>query len=135
MAGAGGHQRLQPDRLRVVPWGVEAAPHKLKKAEGKPALTFTANPDILAAVAASPKRPRLVVGFAAETEALIDNARAKLASKRADWIVANDVSGDVMGGDDNRVSLVSASGVETWEHASKAEVAARLAQRIADALA
>lgn len=119
----------------VADWRVEASPAKLKKAEGAPVLTFGANPDILADLAASPDRPRLLIGFAAETDDLLANARAKLVAKRADWIVANDVSGDVMGGDRNSVSLLTASGVQTWGSASKADVAAALARRIADALA
>ncbi|MGO1305563.1 MAG: phosphopantothenoylcysteine decarboxylase domain-containing protein, partial [Sphingomonas parapaucimobilis] len=79
-------------------------------------------------------RPALVVGFAAETEHVIDHAVAKRLRKRADWIVANDVSGDVFGGAANRVHIVTAQGVESWERMSKDEVATRLAQRIADAL-
>ena len=117
----------------VADWAVEAAPAKLKKSAGAPALAFAPNPDILATVAASPKRPTLLVGFAAETDDLIANAKVKLG--KADWIVANDVSGDVMGGDANRVSIVTASGVEAWEPASKHDIAARLARKIADALA
>jgi phosphopantothenoylcysteine decarboxylase/phosphopantothenate--cysteine ligase len=98
---------------------------------------LTANPDILAAVARHPSlRPRLVVGFAAETDEVTANARAKLAAKGADWIVANDVSpqSGVMGGDENAVQLVTAGGVEPWPRLPKPEVAARLIERIADAL-
>jgi phosphopantothenoylcysteine decarboxylase/phosphopantothenate--cysteine ligase len=76
-----------------------------------------------------------VVGFAAETEHVVPHARDKLARKGCDWIVANDVSGDVMGGAENAVHLVTASGVEDWPRAPKEEVAARLAARIAEALA
>ncbi len=121
----------------VADWGVAASPVKLKKAAGAPALAFSANPDILAAIAkpGRPGRPRLVIGFAAETGDPIAGAKAKLASKGADWIVANDVSGDVMGGDANTVSVVRVDGVETWPTASKTDVAARLARKIADALA
>ncbi len=79
--------------------------------------------------------PGLLVGFAAETGDVTENARAKLAAKGADWIVANDVSGDVLGGADNSVHLVTADGVEDWPRMSKAEVATRLADRIAEALA
>jgi phosphopantothenoylcysteine decarboxylase/phosphopantothenate--cysteine ligase len=75
------------------------------------------------------------VGFAAETDDVVANATAKLARKGADWIVANDVSGDVMGGADNRVHLVTAAGVEDWETMPKDQVATRLADRIADELA
>jgi phosphopantothenoylcysteine decarboxylase/phosphopantothenate--cysteine ligase len=92
------------------------------------------NPDLLAELASSPARPRLLIGFAAETDNLLAHARAKLARKGCDWIVANDVSGDVMGGDANAVHLLTASGVESWERLSKAEVARRLAARIAAAL-
>jgi phosphopantothenoylcysteine decarboxylase/phosphopantothenate--cysteine ligase len=119
----------------VADWGVIASPAKLKKARGKPAIELVANPDILGLVAApGPRRPALVVGFAAETEDLIANATAKHAAKGADWIVANDVSGEVMGGDANTVHLVTARGVEDWPTLGKAEVARRLAARIAAAL-
>ncbi|MEH3158437.1 MAG: bifunctional phosphopantothenoylcysteine decarboxylase/phosphopantothenate--cysteine ligase CoaBC [Sphingomonas taxi] len=119
----------------VADWRVDAAPQKLKKGEAPAMLTLAENPDILATLARSPRRPRLVVGFAAETQQVIDHAIAKRARKGADWIVANDVSGDVMGGDANTVHLVTADGVESWERASKEAVAARLADRIAAALA
>jgi phosphopantothenoylcysteine decarboxylase/phosphopantothenate--cysteine ligase len=119
----------------VADWGVEAARAKLKKADGPPRLGWTENPDILAALAASPKRPRLLVGFAAETDDVVAEARAKRERKGCDWIVANDVSGDVMGGDRNRVHLITADGVEAWEEAPKEEIARRLAERVADALA
>jgi phosphopantothenoylcysteine decarboxylase/phosphopantothenate--cysteine ligase len=79
-------------------------------------------------------RPRLLVGFAAETERVVEQALAKRAAKRADWIVANDVSGDVMGGTRNRVHLVTADGVEDWPEAAKEDVARRLVARVADAL-
>ncbi len=120
----------------VADWGVAAADHKLKKAAGPPVLTLTANPDILATIAApGPRRPRLVVGFAAETDDLLANAAAKRVAKGADWIVANDVSGNVMGGGENTVHLVTGDGVEHWPRLAKAEVARRLADRIAAALA
>ncbi|MCI1143664.1 bifunctional phosphopantothenoylcysteine decarboxylase/phosphopantothenate--cysteine ligase CoaBC [Sphingomonas sp. WKB10] len=118
----------------VADWRVEAAPQKVKKGKAPPALTLTENVDILAAVAQGPNRPRLVVGFAAETEQVIDHARAKRDRKGADWIVANDVSGDVFGGDANTVHLVTAQGVESWERMGKDAVALRIADRIADAL-
>ena len=82
----------------------------------------------------SDQRPRLLVGFAAETERVVEQAIAKRQSKRADWIVANDVSGDVMGGHRNRVHLVTANGVEDWPEASKDEVARHLVAKIAEAL-
>ncbi len=118
----------------VADWHVEAAGQKLKKGAGAPALSLVPNPDILADLGASPNRPRLLVGFAAETERVLDHAAAKRVAKRADWIVANDVSGDVMGGEANSVHLVTETGVESWPPAPKAVVARRLAQRIADAL-
>lgn len=118
----------------VADWRVEAAPQKVKKGKAPPTLTLTENVDILATVAQGPNRPRLVVGFAAETEQVIDHARAKRDRKGADWIVANDVSGDVFGGDANTVHLVTAQGVESWERMGKDAVALRIADRIADAL-
>ncbi|WP_188054623.1 bifunctional phosphopantothenoylcysteine decarboxylase/phosphopantothenate--cysteine ligase CoaBC [Sphingosinithalassobacter sp. CS137] len=118
----------------VADWRVDAAPQKLKKTEAAPALSFSHNPDILAMLAKSPHRPRLLVGFAAETERVVEHATEKRARKGADWIVANDVSGDVMGGDANTVHLVTAEGIEHWERMAKPEVARKLAERIADAL-
>ncbi|HZG09171.1 MAG TPA: bifunctional phosphopantothenoylcysteine decarboxylase/phosphopantothenate--cysteine ligase CoaBC [Allosphingosinicella sp.] len=118
----------------VADWRVDAAPVKLKKANGPPDLRWSANPDILRDLAADPRRPTLLVGFAAETGDTIAVAQAKRASKGCDWIVANDVSGDVMGGDQNSVHLISAGGLESWARAPKEEVARRLAERIADAL-
>ena len=118
----------------VADWHVEAVPQKIKKGDATPMLTLAENPDILATLARSPQRPRLLVGFAAETERVIEHAVAKRVRKTADWIVANDVSGDVMGGADNSVHLVTEAGVESWERLPKDAVAARLAERIADAL-
>jgi len=114
------------------------ATQKMKKVPGEapPPLDLALNPDILATLAApGPRRPRLVVGFAAETEAVVDNAIAKRARKGCDWIVANDVSGDVMGGAENAVHLVTPASVEDWPRLPKPEVARRLAARIAQALA
>ena len=110
---------------------------KLKKGrEGPPALTLVENPDILASLSKHVRRPRLVVGFAAETDNVEANASAKLSRKGCDWIVANDVSvAGTLGGDDNAVAIVSAAGVERWERMAKVEVAHRLARRIAEALA
>ena len=119
----------------VADWKVEASPTKLKKAGGPPELRFSPNPDILATLGTHPDRPRLLVGFAAETDDIVVNAKAKLASKKADWIVANDVSGDVMGGARNRVHLVTALGVEDWPEAAKDDVARHLIERIAEELA
>ena len=107
---------------------------KLKKGrEGPPAVRLVENPDILATLSANgPRRPRLVVGFAAETSELEGQARAKLKRKGCDWIVANDVSeAAIMGGDENEVLVIDGKGVERWSRASKAEVAQRLAERIA----
>lgn len=119
----------------VADWRVEAAGQKVKKDGGAaPSLTLVENPDILARVAAGPDRPRLVVGFAAETEHVVDHAIAKRVRKRADWIVANDVSTDVFGGEANTVHLITADGVESWTRMTKEAVAGGLAQRIADAL-
>ena len=111
---------------------------KIKKTgDAPPALRLVENPDILATLsAAGPDRPGLVVGFAAETNDVEAYAQAKLARKGCDWIVANDVSVEgVMGGDDNTVSIVSATGVERWDKTAKSDVAAKLAQRMAKALA
>jgi phosphopantothenoylcysteine decarboxylase/phosphopantothenate--cysteine ligase len=118
----------------VADWRVEPSPAKLKKGSGPPQLRFLTTRDILAELAASPDRPRLLVGFAAETEKVVDHAIAKRAVKRADWIVANDVSGDVMGGARNLVHLVTANGVEDWPEADKQEVARHLVARIAETL-
>ncbi len=118
----------------VADWHVDAAPSKLKKGDGAPTLTLHPNPDILAMLGRSPRRPRLLVGFAAETDDVLAHATAKRTAKNADWIVANDVSGDVMGGDRNAVHLVTADGNEPWSDAPKTDIAARLADRIADAL-
>jgi phosphopantothenoylcysteine decarboxylase/phosphopantothenate--cysteine ligase len=128
----------------VADWRAQdAAGEKIKKAAGKgpPPLELVENPDILAGVGHHAKRPALVVGFAAETENLLKNAKAKLEKKGADLIVANDVSpgsgigpSGVMGGARNRVRIVSKAGVEEWPEMSKDEVAARLAALIAERL-
>ncbi len=123
----------------VADWRVKAAaPAKLKKnAGGPPVLELIENPDVLAALsAAGNRRPRLVVGFAAETENLLANARTKRETKGCDWIVANDVSlgTGTIGGDENRVHLITADGVEDWPAMTKDQVADRLAERIGRAL-
>jgi phosphopantothenoylcysteine decarboxylase/phosphopantothenate--cysteine ligase len=118
----------------VADWRVEISPTKLKKGDGPPQLQFAPTRDILAELGVSPQRPRLLVGFAAETENVVEHAIAKRRAKRADWIVANDVSGDVMGGRNNRVHLVTGEGVEDWPEAAKEEVARHLVARIAEAL-
>jgi len=103
-------------------------------AETGVALQLVENPDILKRIASKKKdRPRLVIGFAAETNDVEANAKAKLTRKGCDWIVANDVSGDVMGGVDNEVLLVTRAGTERWPRMSKGEVAMKLAERIAEA--
>ncbi len=119
----------------VADWKVKPSSAKLKKADGPPELRFAPNPDILATLADHPDRPPLLVGFAAETNDVVANAKAKLASKKADWIVANDVSGDVMGGARNRIHLVTRDGVEDWPEATKEEIARHLIRRVAEQLA
>jgi phosphopantothenoylcysteine decarboxylase/phosphopantothenate--cysteine ligase len=123
----------------VADWRVEAAAQKLKKKGGAPpALRLVENPDILATLSQSGnRRPRLVVGFAAETEDVVAQARAKRARKGCDWILANDVSpaAGTFGGDANTVHVIDAAGVEDWPPLTKREVAERLAERIAAALA
>lgn len=121
----------------VSDWrAAEPAAHKIKKGAGAPELALAQTPDILADLAAAgPQRPALVIGFAAETEALLDNARAKLARKGCDWIVANDVAGGkVFGAAHTHVSLVGPESCEDWGPSSKVEVAQRLARRISDHL-
>jgi phosphopantothenoylcysteine decarboxylase/phosphopantothenate--cysteine ligase len=123
----------------VADWGVmQAETQKIKKTKsGPPTFALTENPDILATVSKLKNmRPRLVVGFAAETEKVIEHAKAKLKSKGCDWIVANDVSPmtGVMGGDRNTVHLVTSDGVESWPSQSKDEVARTLIDRVAAAL-
>ncbi len=125
----------------VADWRIRGVSDaKIKKAPGggAPALDFAENPDILATVAAMDKgRPALVVGFAAETCDVIANATAKRARKGCDWILANDVRPDtgIMGGAENAVTLITAQGAEAWPRMTKDEVARRLADRIARALA
>jgi phosphopantothenoylcysteine decarboxylase/phosphopantothenate--cysteine ligase len=124
----------------VADWRVANAAHgKIKKQPGRdaPTLSLVPNPDILATLSAKgPARPRLVVGFAAETDDLLDNAAAKRARKGCDWIVANDVSPEtgIMGGTENVIHLVTEAGTEHWPRLSKGEVAEKLAERIAKAL-
>ncbi|MCX8134959.1 MAG: bifunctional phosphopantothenoylcysteine decarboxylase/phosphopantothenate--cysteine ligase CoaBC [Roseococcus sp.] len=121
----------------VADWRVaEEAGQKLKKAPGAaaPTLAMALNPDILAALSRHERRPRLVIGFAAETERVLEHAREKLVRKGCDWILANDVSGDVMGGEENAVHLVTREGVEEWPRMAKAQVAERLVARIAAAV-
>lgn len=124
----------------VADWRVSSASdRKLKKTkDGLPELTFAENPDILAHVAQlKTGRPKLVVGFAAETNDVQDNATAKRKRKGCDWIVANDVSPEtgIMGGSENAVLLISDNDIETWPRMSKTQVASQLAGRVAEALA
>ena len=123
----------------VADWRVaSSAGQKIKKQPGDapPALQLTENPDILKTVGHHEKRPRIVVGFAAETQDVEKNGRAKLERKGADYIVANDVSAEtgIMGGDRNSVKIISADGIDVWPDLDKAEVAKRLAALIAEKL-
>ncbi|MBO6758027.1 MAG: bifunctional phosphopantothenoylcysteine decarboxylase/phosphopantothenate--cysteine ligase CoaBC [Roseibium sp.] len=124
----------------VADWRAAAdTGHKIKKdgSGAPPALDLVENPDILATIGHHDTlRPLLLIGFAAETQNLVDNARSKLARKRADWIVANDVGPDtgVMGGDANTVRIVTADGIEDWPRMDKTEVATRLITKIGDFL-
>jgi phosphopantothenoylcysteine decarboxylase/phosphopantothenate--cysteine ligase len=119
----------------VADWRPEIAlNNKIKKSDGTPTIKMTANPDILATLAHGPRRPSLLIGFAAETENVLAYAAEKRSKKGCDWIVANDVGGGVMGGDRNKVHLITAGGTESWPEMKKSEVGARLAARIADAL-
>jgi phosphopantothenoylcysteine decarboxylase/phosphopantothenate--cysteine ligase len=124
----------------VADWSVaKPQAEKIKKAKGgAPALTLVENPDILATIAQrKTKRPELVIGFAAETENVLANAKAKRKRKGCDWIVANDVSPETgtFGGDRNSVHLVTADGVESWPPQSKEAVARALVARIVTAIA
>jgi len=108
-----------------------------KDGSGKaPALEFAENPDILATVSMGDARPRLVVGFAAETDDVVAHATAKRLRKGCDWIVANDVSPatGIMGGTENAVTVITADGAEPWPRMGKDQVARKLAERIAAAL-
>jgi phosphopantothenoylcysteine decarboxylase/phosphopantothenate--cysteine ligase len=124
----------------VADWHVTGSSDAKMKKDGSgqpPALNLAENPDILAGVAGlTDGRPELVIGFAAETDNVIENATAKRARKGCDWIVANDVSPEtgIMGGTENAVTLITVDGAEDWPRASKADVARKLAARIADVL-
>jgi phosphopantothenoylcysteine decarboxylase / phosphopantothenate---cysteine ligase len=123
----------------VADWRISnISQEKIKKTgAGKvPSLQLSENPDILASIARHARRPRLVVGFAAETENIIEQGKDKLRIKRADLIIANDVSAKtgVLGGDRNRVHVISATGVDSWPDLSKEEVATRLMDRFAQSL-
>ena len=123
----------------VADWRVVGASDEKIKKDGSgslPVLEFAENPDILATISKARNRPPLVVGFAAETEKVIEHATAKRQRKGCDWIVANDVSPEtgIMGGGHNAVTIIDADGAETWPQMAKTEVAQKLAQRIADTL-
>lgn len=121
----------------VADWRAAEAPDQKIKKDGKaiPPLTLTENPDILASLAQHKNRPGLLIGFAAETEKIVEHAQAKLAKKGCDWIVANDVSGDVMGGANNAFHIVTRDGVESWPDSPKDVIARKLMERVANALA
>jgi phosphopantothenoylcysteine decarboxylase/phosphopantothenate--cysteine ligase len=121
----------------VADWRADSqSGQKIKKKDAAPEpLKLTENPDILAGLARHAQRPALLIGFAAETEKVTEHAQAKLAKKGCDWIVANDVSGDVMGGTDNSVHIITKSGSEVWERLPKAEVARRLVAKISEEIA
>ena len=121
----------------VADWRADSqSGQKIKKKGAAPEpLKLTENPDILAGLARHAQRPALLIGFAAETEKVTEHAQAKLAKKGCDWIVANDVSGDVMGGTDNSVHIITKSGSEIWERLPKAEVARRLVAKISEEIA
>jgi phosphopantothenoylcysteine decarboxylase/phosphopantothenate--cysteine ligase len=123
----------------VADWRTAANSREKIKKTGKsaPELALVENPDILATVAQlKSKRPKLVIGFAAETENVVEHAKQKLVRKACDWILANDVSPatGIMGGDSNTIHLVTANNVEHWPPQSKTEVASLLVARIATAL-
>src|SRR5665213_2331661 len=121
----------------VADWRPDiAANSKIKKSVDRvvPLIKLVENPDILASIAQGPHRPRLLIGFAAETDDVVQNAIAKRARKGADWIIANDVSGDVMGGAKNRIHLIDEAGTQDWPEMTKGEVGARLAAAIAEKL-
>ncbi|RYD43324.1 MAG: bifunctional phosphopantothenoylcysteine decarboxylase/phosphopantothenate synthase [Sphingomonadales bacterium] len=121
----------------VADWrAADTAVQKIKKdgSGAVPPLALAENPDILAGLAKSRERPKLLVGFAAETNDVIAHAQAKLVRKGCDWIVANDVSADPMGGESNRVHIISKDGVDSWDRLPKDAVARKLMEKIADEL-
>jgi phosphopantothenoylcysteine decarboxylase / phosphopantothenate---cysteine ligase len=118
----------------VADWRAADVPEQKIKKDGKgvPPLALTENPDILASLAKHKQRPKLLIGFAAETENIVEHATAKLAKKGCDWIVANDVSGDVMGGENNAFHVVTKDGVESWPDSPKDVIARKLMEKVAD---
>ena len=122
----------------VADWrAADTSDIKIKKdgSGAVPPLALAENPDILAMLAKSALRPRLLIGFAAETNDVLAHAQAKLAKKGCDWIIANDIAADAMGGEVNRVHIISADGVDSWDRMAKEQVAAKLIERVADVLA
>ena len=121
----------------VADWRAAQAPEqKIKKDGGTvPPLALTENPDILASLARHTHRPKLLIGFAAETEKIVEHAQAKLTKKGCDWIVANDVSGDVMGGENNAFHIVTKDGVDSWPESPKDVIARKLMEKVADEFA
>ena len=118
----------------VADWHVADVPEQKIKKDGSaiPPLALSENPDILATLAKHKQRPGLLIGFAAETEKIVEHAQAKLAKKGCDWIVANDVSGDVMGGANNAFHIVTKDGVESWPDSPKDVIARKLMEKVAD---
>jgi phosphopantothenoylcysteine decarboxylase/phosphopantothenate--cysteine ligase len=118
----------------VSDWRPENTPkQKIKKSGGKtPEIKLIPNPDILGILSKNKKRPRLVIGFAAETQNLLENARQKLSTKKCDWILANNISKNLFGSDENQIYLVSGSKTEKWEKQSKHGVAQKLVARIVE---
>jgi len=118
----------------VADWAPTFSNQKIKKGSGEPQITFTENPDILKTIATAHNRPTLVIGFAAETENLIENAAAKLKRKSCDWILANDVSPanehNVFGGDNNHIHLITNETQEDWQTMSKIAIADKLTNKI-----
>jgi phosphopantothenoylcysteine decarboxylase / phosphopantothenate---cysteine ligase len=120
----------------VADWRAADVPEQKIKKDGKgvPPLMLSENADILATLGSHKHRPALLIGFAAETEKVIEHAQAKLTKKGCDWIIANDVSGDVMGGTNNAVHVVTKDGVESWADAPKDLIARKLMEKVADAV-
>lgn len=121
----------------VADWRAADVPGQKIKKDGKglPPLALTENPDILASLAVHKQRPTLLIGFAAETQKIVQHATAKLVKKGCDWIVANDVSGDVMGGANNAFHIVTKDGVENWPDSPKDVIARKLMEKVADEIA
>ncbi len=116
----------------VADWAPIYSDQKLKKYAGPPVIQFKENPDILKTIANHQQRPKLVIGFAAESENLIENAKAKLKSKSCDWIIANNISENIFGADENHAYLITSTTTEEWPRISKQDVAARLVKKITE---